>query len=162
VKSLLQHRESSIQVPRGLYWILETLKFCTLSNQLTLNIAEEVENASMNVTRAMWRSFVLNVAMGLAMLVTMLFCIGDLNTAIDSSAPYLILFQNTGANAWAYALMVILLSLYSLGISEPWLLHRENLGRPLVTRVSSFQSRSHRYAQRLLTRESKSKTKSAR
>jgi len=67
--------------------------------QLTLDAAEEVENASLNVPRAMWWSFVLNMVMGLAMLVTMLFCIGDLNTAINSSAPYLILFQNTRSNA---------------------------------------------------------------
>jgi len=63
----------------------------------------------------MWWSFVLNVVMGLAMLVTMLFCIGDLNAAIDSSAPYLILFQNTGSSPWAYALMIILFFLVFLG-----------------------------------------------
>ena len=57
----------------------------------------------------------MNVVMGLAMLVTMLFCIGDLNAAIDSSTPYLILFQNTGLNVWAYALMVILFFLVFLG-----------------------------------------------
>jgi len=86
-----------------------------LNDPLTLDAAEEAEYASLNVPRAMWWSFVLNVVMGLAMLVTMLFCIGDLNAAIDSSAPYLILFQNTGSSAWAYALMIILFSLVFLG-----------------------------------------------
>jgi choline transport protein len=76
---------------------------------------KKVENASWNVPRAMWWSFILNMLMGLAMLVTMLFCIGDLNAAIDSSTPYLILFQNTGLNVWAYALMVILFFLVFLG-----------------------------------------------
>ena len=57
----------------------------------------------------------MNVVMGIAMLVTMLFCIGDFNAAIGSSAPYLILFQNTGSNAWAYALMIILFFLIFLG-----------------------------------------------
>ena len=57
----------------------------------------------------------MNVVMGVAMLITMLFCIGDLNAAIGSSAPYLVLFQNTGSNAWAYALMIILFFLIFLG-----------------------------------------------
>lgn len=70
-----------------------TLKLSKLRVQLIRDVAEEVENASLNVPLAMWWSFVLNVVMGLAMLVTMLFCIGDLNAAINSSAPYLILFR---------------------------------------------------------------------
>ena len=62
----------------------------------------------------MWWSFILNVFMGLVMLITMLFCIGDLETAIGSSAPYLILFKNTGSNAWSYTLMIILFFLVFL------------------------------------------------
>jgi choline transport protein len=63
----------------------------------------------------MWWSFILNVIMGLAMLITMLFCIGDLDTAIDADAPYLILFENTGSDAVTLTLLVILFVLISLG-----------------------------------------------
>jgi amino acid transporter len=63
-----------------------------------LNSTEEVENASSNVPRAMWWSFVLNVVMGLAMLVTTLFCIRDLNSH-QLQCPILNPFQNTGSNA---------------------------------------------------------------
>jgi hypothetical protein len=55
-----------------------------------LDSTEEVENASLNVPRAMWWSFVLNVVKGLAMLVTTL---SETSIAINSSAPYLILFR---------------------------------------------------------------------
>lgn len=57
----------------------------------------------------------MNVTMGIAMLVTMLFCIGDLDAAIASPAPYLVLFQNTGSNTVATVLMIILLILIFLG-----------------------------------------------
>lgn len=58
--------------------------------QLMLDSTEEVENASLNVPRAMWWSFVLNVVISLAMLVTTL---SETSIAINSSAPYLILFR---------------------------------------------------------------------
>ncbi|KAM3077293.1 hypothetical protein ACMFMG_006644 [Clarireedia jacksonii] len=45
----------------------------------------------------------------------MLFCIGDLNDAIDSTAPYLNLFLNTGSTAMATVLMIILLLLIYSG-----------------------------------------------
>ena len=61
--------------------------------QLMLDSTEEVENASLNVPRAMWWSFVLNVVMGLAMLVvTTLFCIRDLNSH-QLQCPILNLFR---------------------------------------------------------------------
>jgi amino acid transporter len=63
----------------------------------------------------MWWSFVLNVVMGIAMLITMLFCIGDLDAAINTDAPYLILFQNTGSTGMALFLLVILLVLVFMG-----------------------------------------------
>ncbi|PQE33054.1 hypothetical protein CJF32_00011170 [Rutstroemia sp. NJR-2017a WRK4] len=79
------------------------------------NLAEEVEDASINVPRAMWWSYLMNVFLGIIMLATMLFCIGDLNDAIDSTAPYLNLFLNTGSTAMATVLMIILLLLIFSG-----------------------------------------------
>jgi choline transport protein len=59
----------------------------------------------------MWWSYLINVFLGIVMLVTMLFCIGHLEVALESEAPYLILFESTGSDAVAYVLMVILLIL---------------------------------------------------
>lgn len=78
------------------------------AQMLTYHSAEEVEDASINVPRAMWWSYILNVFLGIITLVTMLFCIGPLDAAIESPAPYLSLFLNTGSEAMATALMIIL------------------------------------------------------
>lgn len=45
----------------------------------------------------------------------MLFCIGPLDAVLESDAPYLILFQNTGSSGVAYFLMVLLLVLVFSG-----------------------------------------------
>jgi amino acid transporter len=63
----------------------------------------------------MWWSFLLNVFMGIITLITMLFCIGPLEAVLASEAPYLILYQNTGSNAVAFVLLIILLILVFLG-----------------------------------------------
>lgn len=87
-------------------FILETLIYST---------AEEVEDASLVVPRCMWWSYLLNVSMGIAILITMLFCIGDLDDAINSPAPYLSLFNNTGSHGVTMALTVILFLLVFSG-----------------------------------------------
>lgn len=63
----------------------------------------------------MWWSYIANVFMGTIMLITMLFCIGDLDTAIESDAPFLVLFTNTGSTAVALLLSVILFVLVFAG-----------------------------------------------
>ena len=85
------------------------------SKLLILFSAEEVEDASLVVPRCMWWSYVLNAAMGIVILITMLFCIGDLNTAIGSTAPYLVLFKNTGSVGVALMLSVLIFLLIFSG-----------------------------------------------
>ncbi|EDO04644.1 hypothetical protein SS1G_07127 [Sclerotinia sclerotiorum 1980 UF-70] len=110
---------------------------------LYCNIAEEVEDASVNVPRAMWWSYILNVALGIIMLITLLFCIGPLDAAIASPAPYLRLFLNTGSDAMATALMIILLILVFSGnitalattSRELWAFSRDK-GFPFSTWIS--------------------------
>ena len=122
--------------------------------------AEEVENASLNVPRAMWWSYLLNVGTGIIMLITskaaldhsyilqnsdnpVLFCIGPLDTALASDAPYLILFKNTGSDAMTFILMAILLLLvYSGNITalastsrELWAFSRDH-GLPFSSWIS--------------------------
>lgn len=79
------------------------------------HISEEVEDASWTVPRVMWWSFVLNVLMGIVVLITMLFCIGTLDDALNAEVPYLQLFVNTGSNAVAFVLTILLLILVFSG-----------------------------------------------
>ena len=78
-------------------------------------IAEEVEDASLVVPRCMWWSYVLNVILGILMLIVMLFGIGNLDDALNSTAPYLNLFRNTGSTGMALALSIILFLLILSG-----------------------------------------------
>jgi choline transport protein len=77
--------------------------------------AEEVEDASLVVPRCMWWSYVLNVILGILMLIVMLFGIGNLDDALNSTAPYLNLFRNTGSTGMALALSIILFLLILSG-----------------------------------------------
>ncbi len=63
----------------------------------------------------MWWSYLVNVFMGTIMLITMLFCIGDLDNAINAPAPYLVLFNNTGSTAVALLLSIVLFILVFAG-----------------------------------------------
>lgn len=63
----------------------------------------------------MWWSYVMNVVMGVSMLIVMLFCIGPLDGVLEAQSPYLVLFKNTGSNATAFALLITLFILISLG-----------------------------------------------
>lgn len=69
----------------------------------------------MTVPRAMWWSFLMNVFMGVIALITMLFCIGSLEDAMNAEVPYIQLFINSGSNALAYALTIILFLLIFSG-----------------------------------------------
>ena len=85
------------------------------------------------------------------MLITMLFCIGDLNTEIKSPAPYLDLFNNTGSVGVALLLSIILFLLIISGnvtalattSRETWAFSRDK-GFPfsrwisLVNRITSY------------------------
>ncbi len=120
-----------------------------ISEKLTYSTAEEVEDASLVVPRCMWWSYLLNVFMGIIMLITMLFCIGDLNDAINSTAPYLNLFNNTGSVGVSMTLTVILfLLIFSGNITalattsrEAWAFSRDQ-GFPFskwISRVSPLR-----------------------
>ena len=111
------------------------------------SIAEEVEDASLVVPRCMWWSYVLNVSMGIAILITMLFCIGDLNDAINSPAPYLSLFNNTGSLRVAMMLTVVIFLLIFVGTftalattaREAWAFSRDQ-GFPFSKWISQVKS----------------------
>ncbi|KAK5084647.1 hypothetical protein LTR05_005725 [Lithohypha guttulata] len=95
-----------------------SILYCNLGSDSIVHIAEEVNNASVTVPRVMWWSYVLNATLGFVALITMLFCIGSLDDAINSESPYLQLFLNTGSHAVAYVLLILLfLLIYSGNIT---------------------------------------------
>lgn len=55
-------------------------------------MAEEIKNAAVIVPRAMIFSGVLNGAMGLGMLIAMLFCLGDPTVIMAFRPPYMAVF----------------------------------------------------------------------
>lgn len=92
-----------------------TVLYCNLGSDCAVHISEEVEDASLVVPRCMWWSYILNVSMGIVILITMLFCIGDLDDAVNSPAPYLSLFNNTGSLGVAMTLTVMIFLLVFVG-----------------------------------------------
>ena len=81
-------------------------------------MAEEVKNASKVVPRAIQISVLLNGTLGLAMLIAYLFCLGDLDDVLESSAtlgyPYLYVFlKGTGSAAGAATMAMIM---WTLGV----------------------------------------------
>jgi choline transport protein len=76
-------------------------------------MAEEVKNASRVVPRAIQISVLLNGALGLAILTTYLFCLGDLDEVIKSTETlgfaYLFVFlKGTGSVAGATTMAMIM------------------------------------------------------
>lgn len=105
--------------------------------------AEEVRDASVVVPKAMWWSYVLNSAMAFVMVITMLYCIGPLESILDADLPYLNLFSNTGSNSAALFLAIVLLVLIYAGnitalattSREVWAFARDR-GFPFSTWIS--------------------------
>lgn len=114
-----------------------------------------MKNASVIVPKAMWWSYALNSVMALIMLITILFCIGPLESILEADLPYLNLFSNTGSNSAALFLAIILLILIYMGnitalattSREVWAFARDK-GFPFsewISHVSTFQSQSSFY-----------------
>lgn len=89
--------------------------YCNLGSDSVVHISEEVTDASKTVPQVMWWSYLLNVFLGIVMLIVMLFCIGPLDSVLDSDVPYLLLFNNSGSQKLSLALNVILFLLIYMG-----------------------------------------------
>ncbi|KAK4618778.1 uncharacterized protein CLAFUR5_10866 [Fulvia fulva] len=85
------------------------------------HMAEETRDASIIVPRCMTWSYVLNGAMGFAMLITYCFCLTDVDAAINSRSgfPYIHVFQTgTGSTGGAIGLTSIILILGIAGATS--------------------------------------------
>lgn len=92
----------------------------------------------------------MNVFLGIVILITMLFCTGPLETVLESNAPYLQLFTNTGSQSVALTLTIILfLLIYSGNITalatssrEVWAFSRDQ-GFPFSKTISKMNQKRH-------------------
>jgi choline transport protein len=78
-------------------WSSQGLSYCLgfMGNVATfvgadcsVHMAEEVENAALNIPRAIVTSMCINGLVGFAMMLTVLFCLGDVDTVLESATGY--------------------------------------------------------------------------
>lgn len=101
-------------------WPTQGLSFCIgfIGNVATfvgadasIHMAEEIENAAMNVPRAIVTTVILNGTTGWAMVIAMLFCLGDIQSVIDSPTgyPFIQVFYNGTGRAGATVMTAIVI-----------------------------------------------------
>ncbi|EME44150.1 hypothetical protein DOTSEDRAFT_71837 [Dothistroma septosporum NZE10] len=86
-----------LTVNNGGGWPTQGLSYCVgfLGNVATfvgadasVHLAEEVANAAVNIPRAILGAMLINGAVGFAMMVTVLYCLGDVTTVLESKTGY--------------------------------------------------------------------------
>ena len=113
-------------------WPTQGLSYCVgfMGNVATfvgadasVHLAEEVENAALNIPRAIVAGMCINGAIGFAMLITALYCLGDPKSVIDTATgfPFLQIFLNSvksTAGAIGMGVVVLILTwMCALGIT---------------------------------------------
>lgn len=79
------------------------------------HMSEETEDAGAAVPHAMVWSYILNGALGLVFLITYLFCLTDLEAALELDYPFLLVFQKALRPAGVNALTALVLALIFAG-----------------------------------------------
>ncbi|KUJ16112.1 amino acid transporter [Mollisia scopiformis] len=76
-----------------------------------VHMSEEIENAAMNVPRAIFTTVLLNGTMGWAMVLAALFCLGDIESVINSPTgfPFIQIFYNGTGRAGATIMTAIII-----------------------------------------------------
>ncbi|EXJ61484.1 uncharacterized protein A1O5_11800 [Cladophialophora psammophila CBS 110553] len=93
---------------------LITTVFAFIGADGAIHMSEEIKNASTVVPQSLVASIALNGTMGFAMLIAILFCIGNIDNALSSATgfPFIEIFkQAVNSNGGATALTSIVLSL---------------------------------------------------
>lgn len=119
------------------------------------HMAEEVQNAAMNVPRAMFFTIFINGALGFATYVYILYCFGDPMAALKSPypLPFIEIFQNAiRSRAGTTAVITLLLAMYVFATfgfiasasRQLWAFSRDN-GLPL-SRYFKRVSTHYRYS----------------
>jgi len=112
-----------LTVLNGGGWPTQGLSYCVgfLGNVATfvgadasVHLAEEVSNAAANIPRAIVGAMWINGAVGFAMMVTVLYCLGDAQTVLDSATgfPFIQVFYDSVGNiAGATVMAAVVLAL---------------------------------------------------
>ncbi|OQO05365.1 hypothetical protein B0A48_09133 [Cryoendolithus antarcticus] len=90
-------------------WPTQGLSYCVgfLGNVATfvgadasVHLAEEVSNAALNIPRAILGAMLINGAVGFAMMVTILYCVGDVKSVLETATgfPFIQVFANSTNN----------------------------------------------------------------
>ncbi|ROV98095.1 hypothetical protein VMCG_06951 [Cytospora schulzeri] len=124
---LLSEHGSSASVFDTFYnlggWQTQGLSFCIgilgsvfafLGGDGAIHMAEEIRNASVVIPRSILTGLALNGALGLAMLIATLYCLGDIDAALaeNPSYPFMSIFRNAvGSTAGAAVMSAIVVAM---------------------------------------------------
>ncbi|KXL44695.1 hypothetical protein M433DRAFT_838 [Acidomyces richmondensis BFW] len=142
-------------------WPTQGLSYCVgfIGNVATfvgadasVHMAEEVSNASMNIPRAILGAMLINGGVGFIMMVTLLYCLGNVETVLNSPTgfPFIQVFHDSVRNiAGATVMSAVVLSLTwacAMGITTTasrmtWSFARDN-GLPLSRFLSKVDRRT--------------------
>lgn len=142
-------------------WPTQGLSYCIgfLGNVATfvgadasVHMAEEIENAAINVPRAITVSMIFNGLLGLGMMLTILFCLGDVESVLETKTgfPFIQIFYNsTRSIGGAVAMGAVVLALTwacAIGITTTasrmtWSFARDK-GTPFASVLSKVTART--------------------
>ncbi|KAI0478657.1 amino acid transporter [Xylariaceae sp. FL0804] len=142
-------------------WPSQGLSYCVgfLGNVATfvgadasVHLAEEVSNPALNIPRAIIGAMCINGAVGLVMMITILYCLGDIDKVLNTNTgfPFIQVFADSVANvAGATVMTVVVLLLVwacALGITTTasrmiWSFARDN-GLPASKYLSRVSTRT--------------------
>ena len=95
--------------------------FVVLGSDSVAHMSEEIKDAAIIIPKSMVWSFVLNTPFPFGLLITYLFCIGNLEDAIASPTgfPFVYVYQNAlGTVGSTTAVVVVILTLLMITISS--------------------------------------------
>jgi choline transport protein len=142
-------------------WPTQGVSYCVgfLGNVATfvgadasVHLAEEVSNAAVNIPKAIIGAMLINGAVGFAMMVTILYCLGDVDSVLNTrtSFPFIQIFFNSVGNvAGATVMTAVVLTLTwscAIGITTTasrmtWSFARDN-GLPMSRYLSRVSPRT--------------------
>ena len=137
-------------------WPTQGLSYCVgfLGNVATfvgadasVHMAEEISNAALNIPRAICGSMIMNGLIGFAMMLTVLFCLGDVETVLGTKTgfPFIQVFYDSVNNiAGATAMGAVVLALTwacAIGITTTASRMTWSFARDRGTPFSKFISR---------------------
>jgi len=142
-------------------WPTQGLSYCIgfLGNVATfvgadasVHLAEEVSNAAVNIPRAILGAMLINGGVGFAMMITVLYCLGDVQSVLETNTgfPFIQVFRNSvGSVAGASVMAAVVLALTwscAIGITTTasrmtWSFARDN-GLPFSPQLSYVSPRS--------------------